>query len=114
MLANSPAAAGADPVGIDQLRFPEQDKDVVVIAGDGGLIDIGFQGLMHSWFRHEKFTTIMLDNEVYGNTGGQESGMTEKGKMISSKINGNCSRHQRHLAKAIKRARQIALLPFQV
>ena len=36
------------------------------MAGDGGLIDIGFQGLMHSWFRKEKFTTIMLDNEVYG------------------------------------------------
>ncbi len=62
-----------------ELRFPEQDKDVIVMCGDGGLVDIGFQGLMHSWFRHEKFTTIMLDNEIYGNTGGQESGMTQKG-----------------------------------
>ena len=49
------------------------------MAGDGGLVDIGFQGLMHSWFRHEKFSTFMLDNEIYGNTGGQESGMTAKG-----------------------------------
>ena len=65
-----------------ELRFPNQFKDVVVMAGDGGLIDIGFQGLMHSWFRKEKFTTIMLDNEVYGNTGGQESGMTLKGKVL--------------------------------
>lgn len=65
-----------------ELRFPNQKKDVVVMAGDGGLIDIGFQGLMHSWFRKEKFTTIMLDNEVYGNTGGQESGMTLKGKVL--------------------------------
>ena len=62
-----------------ELRFPEQEKDVIVMGGDGGLVDIGFQGLMHSWFRHEKFTTIMLDNEIYGNTGGQESGMTQKG-----------------------------------
>ena len=62
-----------------ELRFPEQYKDVIVMCGDGGLVDIGFQGLMHSWFRHEKFTTIMLDNEIYGNTGGQESGMTQKG-----------------------------------
>ena len=61
------------------LRFPDQHKDVIVMCGDGGLVDIGFQGLMHSWFRHEKFTTIMLDNEIYGNTGGQESGMTQKG-----------------------------------
>ena len=62
-----------------ELRFPGQEKDVIVMCGDGGLVDIGFQGLMHSWFRHEKFTTIMLDNEIYGNTGGQESGMTQKG-----------------------------------
>jgi pyruvate ferredoxin oxidoreductase beta subunit len=65
-----------------EVRFPNQNKDVVVMAGDGGLVDIGFQGLMHSWFRHERFTTIMLDNEVYGNTGGQESGMTVKGKVL--------------------------------
>ena len=65
-----------------ETRFPNQTKDVVVMAGDGGLIDIGFQGLMHSWFRRERFTTIMLDNEVYGNTGGQESGMTNHGKVL--------------------------------
>jgi pyruvate ferredoxin oxidoreductase beta subunit len=67
--------------GLEQ-RFPNQPKDVVVMAGDGGLIDIGFQGLMHSWFRQERFTTIMLDNEVYGNTGGQESGMTAQGQIL--------------------------------
>ena len=65
-----------------EIRFPNQVKDVLVMAGDGGLIDIGFQGLMHSWFRKERFTTIMLDNEVYGNTGGQESGMTLKGAVL--------------------------------
>ena len=65
-----------------ELRFPEQEKDVIVMCGDGGLVDIGFQGLMHSWFRHEKFTTIMLDNETYGNTGGQESGMTQHGVVM--------------------------------
>jgi pyruvate ferredoxin oxidoreductase beta subunit len=65
-----------------ELRFPRQDKDVIVMCGDGGLVDIGFQGLMHSWFRHEKFATIMLDNETYGNTGGQESGMTQNGQIM--------------------------------
>ncbi|HAJ99420.1 MAG TPA: ferredoxin oxidoreductase [Bacteroidales bacterium] len=64
------------------LRFPEQHKDVIVMAGDGGLADIGFSQVMHSWFRKEKFATIMLDNEVYGNTGGQESGMTRKGEVV--------------------------------
>lgn len=64
------------------IRFPDKPKDVVVMAGDGGLADIGFGMLMHSWFRGEKFTTIMLDNEVYGNTGGQESGMTNRGAVL--------------------------------
>src|SRR3990172_4640201 len=63
-------------------RFPDKTKDVVVLAGDGGLADIGFSMMMHSWFRREKFTTIMLDNEVYGNTGGQESGMTNRGAVL--------------------------------
>ncbi len=65
-----------------RLRFPDKTKDVVAIAGDGGTMDIGFSMTMHSWFRQEKFTTIMLDNEVYGNTGGQESGMSVQGAIL--------------------------------
>ena len=38
--------------------------------------------------------------------------MTEKGKIISSRQTGTCARHQRELTVAIKRARNIALLPF--
>ena len=70
------------------VRFKDQPKDVVVMAGDGGLADIGFSAVMHSWFRKEKFTTVMLDNEVYGNTGGQESGMTQKGMVLKMAPNG--------------------------
>jgi len=64
------------------IRFQDTPKDVVVMAGDGGLADIGFSAVMHSWFRKERFTTVMLDNEVYGNTGGQESGMTQRGMVL--------------------------------
>lgn len=60
-------------------RYGDQPKDVITWMGDGGAADIGFSMLMHSWFRKERFTTIMVDNEVYGNTGGQSSGMTPKG-----------------------------------
>ena len=65
-----------------RLRFGDTPKDVVVMAGDGGMADIGFAQTLHSWFRKEKFTTIMLDNEVYGNTGGQESGMTNRNQVL--------------------------------
>jgi small subunit ribosomal protein S18 len=37
--------------------------------------------------------------------------ITETGKMIPRRISGNCARHQRPLALAIKRARHLALLP---
>lgn len=65
-----------------QIRYPGQHKDVVVMVGDGGIADIGLDMTLHSWFRGEKITTIMLDNEVYGNTGGQESGMSALGQVL--------------------------------
>jgi len=65
------------------LRFPDKVKDVVVIAGDGATSDIGLDMTMHSWFRKENITTIMLDNEAYANTGGQESGMSMEGAVLN-------------------------------
>lgn len=38
--------------------------------------------------------------------------ITERGKIIPSRLSGMCGRHQRQLAVAIKRARHLALLPF--
>ncbi|MGB7604013.1 MAG: 30S ribosomal protein S18 [Lutisporaceae bacterium] len=38
--------------------------------------------------------------------------VTERGKIIPRRISGNCAKHQRQLTIAIKRARNIALLPF--
>ena len=60
-------------------RFPDKIKDVIVLAGDGATVDIGLDMTMQSWFRQEMFTTICFDNELYANTGGQESGLMQKG-----------------------------------
>ncbi|WP_406541940.1 30S ribosomal protein S18 [Clostridium ljungdahlii] len=38
--------------------------------------------------------------------------VTERGKILPRRISGNCAKHQRELTVAIKRARNIALLPF--
>jgi small subunit ribosomal protein S18 len=40
--------------------------------------------------------------------------VTERGKIVPRRISGNCARHQREVATAIKRGRQVALLPFTV
>jgi len=38
--------------------------------------------------------------------------LTEKGKIVPGKVSGVCARHQRRLARAIKTARSLALLPY--
>ncbi|MFA6004562.1 MAG: 30S ribosomal protein S18 [Elusimicrobiota bacterium] len=38
--------------------------------------------------------------------------LTDTGKILSSRITGNCATHQRSLGRAIKRARNLALLPY--
>ncbi|HHW71395.1 MAG TPA: 30S ribosomal protein S18 [Clostridiales bacterium] len=38
--------------------------------------------------------------------------ITERGKILPRRISGNCAKHQRELTVAIKRARNIALLPY--
>ena len=37
---------------------------------------------------------------------------TERGKIVPSKVSGNCAKHQRRMATEIKRARQMGLLPY--
>lgn len=40
--------------------------------------------------------------------------ISERGKILPRRITGNCAKHQRALTVAVKRARQIALLPYVV
>ncbi len=40
--------------------------------------------------------------------------VSERGKVVPRRISGNCALHQRKVTLSIKRARQIALLPFTV
>src|SRR5256885_12400264 len=50
----------------------------------------------------------------YKNTTILRNFVTERGKMLSARSSGNCSKHQRMLTRAIKRARNLALLPYTV
>jgi small subunit ribosomal protein S18 len=40
--------------------------------------------------------------------------ITDRGKLVPRRISGNCAKHQRKLTRAVKRARNIALMPFTV
>jgi pyruvate ferredoxin oxidoreductase beta subunit/2-oxoisovalerate ferredoxin oxidoreductase beta subunit len=54
----------------------KRDTQVLVLAGDGGTYDIGFQCLSSAAERNEDFLYICLDNEGYMNTGAQKSSST--------------------------------------
>ena len=41
-----------------------------------------------------------------------EAFIRERGKMVSTRVSGNCAKHQRMLARALRKARFIALLPY--
>ncbi len=55
--------------------------------------------------------TLYID---YKNTTVLEQFVTERGKIIPWRITGTCAKHQRQLALAIRRARNIALMPYTV
>lgn len=38
--------------------------------------------------------------------------ISDQGKILPRRVTGNCAKHQRSLAIAIKRAREVALLPY--
>jgi small subunit ribosomal protein S18 len=60
------------------------------------------------------FCVDKIDQVDYKDTGRLRRFITERGKILPRRISGNCARHQRQLTTAIKRSRQVALLPFTV
>jgi len=68
------------------------DTQVVVLAGDGGTYDIGFQCLSSAAERNEDFIYICLDNEGYMNTGAQKSSSTPHYASTGSTPAGKTSR----------------------
>jgi small subunit ribosomal protein S18 len=58
------------------------------------------------------FCVDSIDMVDYKDTSRLRRFLTERGKILPRRITGNCARHQRQLTRAIKRARQMALLPY--
>ena len=64
--------------------------------------------------RNCRFCADKIDNIDYKDIKTLKTFITERGKIIQSRISGNCAKHQRQLTYALKRARNIAMLPFNV
>ncbi|NIR31176.1 MAG: 30S ribosomal protein S18 [Gammaproteobacteria bacterium] len=62
--------------------------------------------------RYCRFTAEGVKEIDYKDIGTLRQYITETGKIVPSRITGTRSRYQRQLARAIKRARYLALLPY--
>jgi pyruvate-ferredoxin/flavodoxin oxidoreductase len=69
----------ADATRLDQLADYLVSKSVWIVGGDGWAYDIGFGGLDHVFSTGRNVNILVLDTEVYSNTGGQQSKATPMG-----------------------------------
>ena len=53
-----------------------------------------------------------VDVVDYKDVGSLRRAVSDKGKIRSSRVTGACRRHQAQLARAVKRARELGLLPY--
>ena len=69
---------------LDSMKTPT----VWIVGGDGWAYDIGFSGLDHVLSTGENVNILVMDTEVYSNTGGQASKATPMGASAKFAING--------------------------
>ncbi|MEA2031293.1 MAG: thiamine pyrophosphate-dependent enzyme [candidate division Zixibacteria bacterium] len=78
------AAHGRAPAFATGFKRLRPDMIVFTYQGDGDLASIGMAEIVHAANRGEKFTTIFVNNAVYGMTGGQMAPTTLPGQATST------------------------------
>ncbi len=106
--ATGRAKAAADATA-DRVRGGDDRGEGRGGEGRGGGMRRGRPGGRRKVCRFCADKTLKVDYKDVRTLG---SFITEGGKIVPSRTSGNCAKHQRQLAVAIKRARVLALLPF--
>jgi small subunit ribosomal protein S18 len=94
-----------------------RDRDEKSGAGRGRPAPSGMGGGTGGGFGRRKVCRYCADKNAvvdYKDYAALKYFLTERGKIIPRRISGNCALHQREVAKAIKRSRQLALLPYAI
>ena len=73
---------------LNELRDYIIPKSMWIIGGDGFAYDIGYGGIDHVLSTNENINILVLDTEVYSNTGGQSSKSSNLGSIASFTANG--------------------------
>jgi len=71
--------------GIKRMR---PDSVVFTLQGDGDMVNEGLQEVLHSAARGENVTCILLNNGVFGDTGGQQTATTVLGQRTKTSLEG--------------------------
>ncbi len=82
------AAHGRAPAMATGIKRVSPDKVVFTYQGDGDLAAIGTNEIIHAANRGELFTTIFVNNAIYGMTGGQMAPTTLPGQVSTSSPQG--------------------------
>jgi pyruvate-ferredoxin/flavodoxin oxidoreductase len=77
-----------DAVKLNQLTEYLRKKDVWILGGDGWAYDIGYGGVDHVLATGENINILVMDTEVYSNTGGQTSKATPLGASAKFSVAG--------------------------
>lgn len=80
---------GRAPAFATGLKLARPDLNVVVITGDGDGLAIGGNHLIHAARRNIDITVLLLNNAIYGMTGGQAAPTTPTGSLASTTPAGN-------------------------
>ncbi len=86
LFENAPTDAMGVRARWDQMGW--QDKKIWAIGGDGAMLDIGFQALSRMMMSGMDINVIVLDTQVYSNTGGQASTSTYMGQNAKMSVHG--------------------------
>ena len=78
------AAHGRAPAVATGIKRTHPNQAVFTYQGDGDLASIGAGEIVHAAMRGEKFTTIFINNAIYGMTGGQMAPTTLIGQKAST------------------------------
>ena len=78
------AAHGRAPAVATGIKRTHPNQAVFTYQGDGDLASIGTAEIVHAAMRGEKFTTIFINNAIYGMTGGQMAPTTLIGQRATT------------------------------
>jgi len=86
LFENGPADAMGVRARWDQMGW--EDKKLWVVGGDGAMLDIGFQSLSRMLASGMNIKVLILDTQVYSNTGGQSSTATYTAQNTKFSVHG--------------------------